>query len=507
MDVIESHLVEPKDRGISECQGTPLPIKPHNIFTQDTIFGISFFQLLGASYRARYSKGSNNTKLQSLEHFSNLQLNPKENTFSIQFMSQKAMLLIDLPNEVLLLISTSLGHERNISALSRTNRRLYSCLQRFLIQYNIQHSRSSVLLWAAERGNESLTRTVLEEGGCGHVVDRRKKFSALTLAVIHNHESIVRLLLTCEDVNANWNSDITRKTALTLAAERGNIELVSILLGSGYVNPNGKCGEPLSFASENGHEPVVKLLLDHPDIKLEFNSFINSPLSLAASNGHVGIVKMLLDSGMEPNDQQWGGSRPPLLWASLFGHAPVVALLLTCNRVVADGRYDQDRTPLSFAAGSGHLEVVELLLGTGAVEPNSRDIQERTPLYWAVNWDYDDSPESSLTLNTRKNVEEVDFGGLYSDSIGAKSRCERKLNRIIEVLLENGADPDSKDDEGHTPLTAAIERRRAGLMKTLLATGKIDLTHKDVDGRTPLDLAKIIGDAEILSLILEATKK
>ncbi|KAH8598548.1 ankyrin repeat-containing domain protein, partial [Bisporella sp. PMI_857] len=56
---------------------------------------------------------------------------------------------------------------------------------------------------------------------------------------------------------------------------------------------------PLSWAAENGHEAVVKLLLDTSKVDIDSQDYKNSqtPLSWAAENGHEAVVKLLLDTG------------------------------------------------------------------------------------------------------------------------------------------------------------------------------------------------------------------
>jgi ankyrin repeat protein len=60
------------------------------------------------------------------------------------------------------------------------------------------------------------------------------------------------------------NKDVEGRTPLSWAAENGHEAMVRVLLGNQYVHSDSSDNEgrtPLSWASENGHEAVVKLLI------------------------------------------------------------------------------------------------------------------------------------------------------------------------------------------------------------------------------------------------------
>jgi hypothetical protein len=56
---------------------------------------------------------------------------------------------------------------------------------------------------------------------------------------------------------------------------------------------------PLSWAAENGHEGVVKLLVEKVVVVDSKDESGQTPLSWAAENGHEGVVKLLLEKGAE----------------------------------------------------------------------------------------------------------------------------------------------------------------------------------------------------------------
>jgi hypothetical protein len=139
----------------------------------------------------------------------------------------------------------------------------------------------------------------------------------------------------------------------------------------------------LHLASENGHEAVVKLLLEtKADVNVQDNDG-GTALYLAARHGHEAVVKLLLEAKADVNVQDNYVGVTALHRAALNGHEAVVKLLLEAKTDV-NVRNDYGMTALYLAARHGHEAVVKLLLEAKA-DVNMQDIDGVTALHLAAS--------------------------------------------------------------------------------------------------------------------------
>ncbi|KAJ5152754.1 uncharacterized protein N7482_009232 [Penicillium canariense] len=190
---------------------------------------------------------------------------------------------------------------------------------------------------------------------------------------------------------------------------------------------------PMSYAAEEGHEGVVRLLVEKgADIEARDTSG-RTALSWAAEKGHENIVRLLLEKGVDIEARDIL-DRTPLLWAIKERHENIVKLLLEKGAEL-EARNFPGRNPLSLAAEKGYENIVKLLLEKGA-DIEARDILDRTLLLWAV---------------------------------------EEQHENIVKLLLEKGADIEARDISDRTPLSWAAEKGHEGIFKLLL--------EKDADNK------------------------
>jgi ankyrin repeat protein len=300
---------------------------------------------------------------------------------------------------------------------------------------------------------------------------------------------------------SNYSQNVPRQvTGAHLAAYFGLSETIIALLRNGH-DPNIQDGDgwtPLSRAAANGHEAVVKLLLDKvsvdPDSKDKYG---RTPLRWAAEKGHEAVAKLLLNKeGVDPDSKDKYGWTP-LLGAAEKGHEAVVKLLLDKEGVDSDSKDKYGRTPLRWAAEKGHEAVVKLLLDKEGVDPDSKDKYGWTPLLGAAEKGH----EAVVKLLLDKEGVDPDC----KDNNGwtpLRGAAEKGHEAVIKLLLDKeGVDPDSKDKYGWTPLGAAAEKGHEAVVNLLLDKEGIDPDCKDKHGWTPLRGAAEKGHKTVVRLL------
>lgn len=102
-----------------------------------------------------------------------------------------------------------------------------------------------------------------------------------------------------EEDQGDEDNEIYDNDALMIAARRGLTDIVSLLLScdapGNSQNELGQC--PLLIATENGHEAIVKMLLETGKVNVDSkDQYGQTPLWWAAQNGCEAVMKLLRSS-------------------------------------------------------------------------------------------------------------------------------------------------------------------------------------------------------------------
>jgi ankyrin repeat protein len=361
------------------------------------------------------------------------------------------------------------------------------------------------LSWAATAGEpdhflpdtKEVIRQLLAAGADVNAEDREKR-TPLAWATIKGNEATTELLLSVDNLNADI-PDTGGRTPLSHAAELGLGDIIQLLLDSNAnINLEDKRGRtPLLWAAQKGHETIVSKLLASAGVNVDYpDTDGRTPLSHAAELGLAEIVQLLLDSNADINLEDKRG-RTPLLWATQEGHETIVSELLASAGVDVDHPDPDGRAPLSHAAELGRGEVIQLLLDSNA-DINLEDKRGQTPLLWATQ-NGRENIVSELLASAGVDVDHSDSNGRAALSYAA----ELGYASVVQTLVSAHAYVNSKDNTGRTPLIWATVTRRADIVQSLLASGFVDLDHRDSDGRTAIFHAASLGYDDIMELLMQ----
>ncbi|KAH8742671.1 putative ankyrin repeat-containing protein [Diaporthe sp. PMI_573] len=152
-----------------------------------------------------------------------------------------------------------------------------------------------------------------------------------------------------------------------LAALNGHNGVIGNLLhaDTGVLNVQDCRGQtPLIWGCREGHNEIVKILLDKGAAVNAQGGFYGNALQAACFGGYIDIVEMLLDNGADVNAQGdiYGNA---LQAACSQGHIEIVKMLLDKSADV-NTQDRQSRNALQAACSGGHNEIVKVLLDNGA---------------------------------------------------------------------------------------------------------------------------------------------
>jgi len=193
----------------------------------------------------------------------------------------------------------------------------------------------------------------------------------------------VKALLSTDSSLINETDD-WNQTPLSIAADKGHLEIVKYLVEQGaQLNQADRLDNtPLHIAAGKGHLEIVKYLVKKRANVDQINGYGRTPLYAAAERGRFEIVKYLVEQGVDV-DRASHSKETPLHAAAEGGHLEIVKYLVE-QGVDVDPASHSKETPLHAAAGIGHLGIVQYLVEQGA-NLNKVSGWRQTPLSLALD--------------------------------------------------------------------------------------------------------------------------
>ena len=292
-------------------------------------------------------------------------------------------------------------------------------------------------------------------------------------------------------VNQNDEPHVDGVTGLHVAAQRGHLEVVDLLLAAGadptikdeedrtplllaikgnygevasslvkagadpntpYVDDNGDSHNLLFDAIMVENDEFAKLLIEKgADIYFADEKKVNTLLQ-ASHRGLKDVVEALLNSHAASGkksgyvDEASDEGVTPLIASASEGHPEITKLLIAAKANI--NVKDSDGTSALMAASArGHVDVVKALLEAGA-NINDQNADGHTALMFAYN-----GKNQVMTLWERYSQFLSENGDSSVDDGGTGPIIREALDQhtaLVELLMKSGADAKLKDKEGHT---------------------------------------------------------
>jgi len=375
---------------------------------------------------------------------------------------------------------------------------------------------STPMAEAAVGGDLAVIAALLEAGADVESPNAEGQTALMIVARTGNTAAAEMLIGAGADVNAReqWKG----QTAIMWAAARGRSGMVRLLAAHGAdvdarstVNdwrrqttvfprakylPSGGL-TPLLFAAREGCAAcVVQLIEAGADPNLPDPDEV-TPLLMALLNARFDAAAALLDAGANVNKWDWWGRTP--LYAAI-----------DYNTLPTGGRFDRPSTDDTTA-----IEVIERLLEAGAnpnpqlklLPPYRNVLDDRgadplitigtTPLIRAAKGADLAAIDLLVSHGVLPDLPQQEgvtalmaVSGLKWLAINTRGRYVTEAEAVATAgrLLDGGADINLRDDLGQTALHGAAFRGWNELVRFLVANGA-DLNSADNEGATPLDAA------------------
>jgi ankyrin repeat protein len=271
-------------------------------------------------------------------------------------------------------------------------------------------------------------------------------------------------------------------TALHGAAAKASSEIVKLLLEAG-ADVNGPASDSaiaLCFATahtgDNAVEMVKLLIASGSNVNHQWEDEARSTVLTDLLNQEnneepsAEILRTLLHAGADPNRPN-GRNETPLMLAVGYKEQPELAELLLEHGAQVNAVGSWGMTALMRAIQCGNARLVERLIIKGAdVHQVTSDTEGNTPLTLALNLD---------ELHGEPSAE------------------------VLGVLLRAGANPNTPNARGWTPLHFAACLEDVTLTGLLLQAGA-DARRPHANGNYPIDTASHRGHAKVVKRLLAA---
>ncbi|QET01528.1 MULTISPECIES: ankyrin repeat domain-containing protein [Cupriavidus] len=150
---------------------------------------------------------------------------------------------------------------------------------------------------AVEFDDANTVQKLISRGVDPNLVDDRGN-PMLVVALREKSKKAAAALIKAKNIDFD-KTNPAGENALMMAALQGDLDSIKLMVDGQEAEINKKGWAPLHYAATNGHNDVVKYLVDHAAYIDAESPNGSTPLMMAARGGHIETVKLLLDEGAD----------------------------------------------------------------------------------------------------------------------------------------------------------------------------------------------------------------
>ena len=384
----------------------------------------------------------------------------------------------------------------------------------------VLHSKNGdAIITISLQGNESninlnSNTAVISPKNQAHIANKLGQ-TAITIALEQGNIDLVKYLLQLSKKNnvnyvielvdsKNYNllpQDSIKSFALNSEENHKSNDALNLIKNFKIINSQNSNEQNLQqffiVASDLGVIEIVRYCVNECNVNIDSLDFDrNTALIKAAANGHFKVVEFLIEQGANKEVKGQSGATA-LIKASANGHYAVVKFLINqgVNKEIKD---QSGATALIKASANGHYKVVKFLINQG-VNKNIQDEEGFTALIFAVKNNHVPLVQYLISVKELN----PDLQDSYKDTALMLAISEDKIKIVAHLLNIKTLDLNIKNEDGDTALLLAVRNNKIDIVKLLVQKENIDLNIKNEDGDTALLLAVRNNKIDIVKLLVQ----
>ena len=354
--------------------------------------------------------------------------------------------------------------------------------------------------WVAKLGYQNLLKKIKgisSHGILSFIHKSRPPVDPMSLfgAVEGQHNHVLRELIKLVSEKQIRCSGLNGKTAMHVAAERGNKTAAEILMKAKFnldeMDDDG--WTPINYASQAGSAEIVQMLKEKSEDFGKYDMLVNH---FASMNGHFDVVEKYRDISYIETRCTFGFDT--CTFAAISGNDKILDHVIKCaGKDILQTWGHTLHQPIHYAARYGNEAFLEKLIKHGSRnDVKARSHTKRQPIHYAARSGNETCIE--ILLEKGADIKETDATGNTVLHFAAPI-CSVEF---FKFLIDKGAELWTKNKLGMEPIHYACTVGNTDTIGAMLDAG-VDIHAKDSDGKTPLLYAAGNGHTATVEMLLK----